>query len=220
LQYTALVTLDFDGITLDRTPDAAALLQGPGQRLQLLARQRQTPYHSDGLAPPALGLPVQPDDAVTAGGCGAVLPAYTVGDRAVALGAKASGFGGVDEAGAAFVLSLHGRGVSFSMGRRYITCLSLRTVRGRLLQGSRSGMGGRAMTELEEVQRQLAELQSQLAFQEHTVQSLNDALAVQQQEILLLRQQLALLKQRQDEHSAQLDTVHGGGLGQEKPPHY
>ena len=76
------------------------------------------------------------------------------------------------------------------------------------------------MTELEAVQRQLVELQSQLAFQEHTVQSLNDALAVQQQEILLLRQQLALLKQRQDEHSAQLDTAHGGGAVQEKPPHY
>ena len=76
------------------------------------------------------------------------------------------------------------------------------------------------MTELEAVQRQLAELQSQLAFQEHTVQSLNDALAVQQQEILLLRQQLALLKQRQDEHAAQLDTGLGAGLPQEKPPHY
>ena len=76
------------------------------------------------------------------------------------------------------------------------------------------------MTGLEEVQRQLAELQSQLAFQEHTVQSLNDALATQQQEILLLRQQLALLKQRQDEHSAQLDTGQGTGLPQEKPPHY
>lgn len=76
------------------------------------------------------------------------------------------------------------------------------------------------MKELEAVQRQLAELQSQLAFQEHTVQSLNDALAVQQQEILLLRQQLALLKQRQDEQAVQLDTGQGPGLLAEKPPHY
>ena len=76
------------------------------------------------------------------------------------------------------------------------------------------------MTELEAVQGQLAELQSQLAFQEHTVQSLNDALAVQQQEILLLRQQLALLKQRQDEQAVQLDTGQGGGPLAEKPPHY
>ena len=76
------------------------------------------------------------------------------------------------------------------------------------------------MTELDEIRRQLAELQSQLAFQEHTVQSLNDALAVQQQEILLLRQQLALLKQRQDEHAVQLDSGQGAGRLQEKPPHY
>ena len=76
------------------------------------------------------------------------------------------------------------------------------------------------MTEFEEVHRQLAELQSQLAFQEHTVQDLNDALAAQQREILLLREQVALLKRRQDEQAAQLDTGQGAGPAQEKPPHY
>jgi SlyX protein len=62
--------------------------------------------------------------------------------------------------------------------------------------------------------RQLEEVQSQLAFQEHALESLNEALAQQQQEILLLRRQLELLKQRQDE----VGVTQAGG--EEKPPHY
>lgn len=72
---------------------------------------------------------------------------------------------------------------------------------------------------LEEVVEQLVDLQSQLAFHEDTVAALNEAMASQQQEILVLRQQLTLLKQRQEETQAQVEQ--GGPSGDmEKPPHY
>ena len=73
------------------------------------------------------------------------------------------------------------------------------------------------MADIDELREQLAEVQSQLAFQEDTVAALNEVLAGQQQEILLLRRQLELLKQRQDEQAAQADP---GAPVDEKPPHY
>ena len=76
--------------------------------------------------------------------------------------------------------------------------------------------------EIDELRQQLMEVQSQLAFQEDTVQSLNDALALQQQEILTLRRQLELIKLRQDEQAAGAGqhTDQPGGPVDEKPPHY
>lgn len=65
----------------------------------------------------------------------------------------------------------------------------------------------------------LRELQSQLAFQEDTLSALNDALAGQQRELLVLRRQVELLKQQQDEHTATLAELSGGG-DSERPPHY
>ncbi len=73
--------------------------------------------------------------------------------------------------------------------------------------------------EADELVRQLAEVQSQLAFQEDTLAALNEAVASQQQEILVLRGQLALLKQRQDEQAAQFDPS-TAAPADEKPPHY
>jgi len=70
---------------------------------------------------------------------------------------------------------------------------------------------------IEELQQQLVDVQTQLAYQEDTVRQLNQALAAQQQEILVLRRQMQLLKQRQDEQG------HAGGTPaplDEKPPHY
>lgn len=72
---------------------------------------------------------------------------------------------------------------------------------------------------LEDVLEQLVELQSQMAFQEDTAATLNEAVAAQQQEILVLRQQLTLLKQRQEEVQAQIDQG-GPSPAMEKPPHY
>ena len=66
----------------------------------------------------------------------------------------------------------------------------------------------------------LQELQSQLAFQDDTIAALNDAVSAQQQEILLLRRQLELLKQRQDEQAAALEEIPGADVASERPPHY
>lgn len=68
--------------------------------------------------------------------------------------------------------------------------------------------------------QQLHELQSQLAFQEDALESLNGAMAAQQQEILVLRRQLELLKQRQDEQMAGTGSGAGADNADEKPPHY
>jgi SlyX protein len=70
----------------------------------------------------------------------------------------------------------------------------------------------------EELRAQLEEVQTQLAYQEDAVRELNDALSLQQQEILLLRRQIQLLKQRQDEQGT---GSHGAAApADEKPPHY
>ena len=53
--------------------------------------------------------------------------------------------------------------------------------------------------DIDELKQLVMELQSQLAFQEDAVGSLDQALAQQQQEIMLLRRQLEILRQRQQE---------------------
>lgn len=64
---------------------------------------------------------------------------------------------------------------------------------------------------------ELIELQTQLAFQEHTIAELNTALTSQQQQIDLLRLELKLLRERLGELD---DRVHSGPEQQQKPPHY
>ena len=72
--------------------------------------------------------------------------------------------------------------------------------------------------ELESLKKQVAELQSQLAFQEDAISGLDAALAQQQGAILLLRRQVELLGER-------LRAEDGEAAGtalplDEKPPHY
>jgi SlyX protein len=74
--------------------------------------------------------------------------------------------------------------------------------------------------DVDELRQQLVEVQSHIAFQDDTVQALNDALALEQQGILLLRRQQEMLKQRQDEQAAVADAGDAGGPADEKPPHY
>ncbi|MEH6588278.1 MAG: SlyX family protein [Halioglobus sp.] len=74
------------------------------------------------------------------------------------------------------------------------------------------------MSDIEDLAQQLVEVQSQMAFQEDTVNALNEAVISQQKEILVLREQLALLKQRQEEAAAQMDQA--APTIDEKPPHY
>ncbi len=68
-------------------------------------------------------------------------------------------------------------------------------------------------------QQQLVELQSQLAFQEDVVHQLNEALAAQQRELLSLRRELELLRERLAEQGRRLDGVEPGPPD-ERPPHY
>ena len=74
------------------------------------------------------------------------------------------------------------------------------------------------LADIDELRQQLEEVQTQMAYQEDTVRLLNDALAQQQQEILLLRRQIQLVKQRQDEQGA--DPGAAAAPMDEKPPHY
>ncbi len=73
------------------------------------------------------------------------------------------------------------------------------------------------MADIDEIKQYLVDVQTQLAYQEDTVRELNEALSRQQQEILVLRRQLQLLKQRQDEQGT--GPAAAAPL-EEKPPHY
>ena len=69
----------------------------------------------------------------------------------------------------------------------------------------------------------LLALEEELAFQGESLRSLNDALAVQQQDMLLLRRQLTLLAAevqalRRASGVESVDTVDVDG--DDKPPHY
>ena len=75
------------------------------------------------------------------------------------------------------------------------------------------------MGDLEKLAGDLVELQSQMAFQEDMISSLNEALTEQQREVLLVRRQLELLKQRLEEQALSSDSV-PPSAGHERPPHY
>lgn len=63
----------------------------------------------------------------------------------------------------------------------------------------------------------LIELQTQLAFQEHTIAELNSALTSQQQQLDLLRKEINLLK---EQLGTLEDRVEAGPPADELPPHY
>jgi SlyX protein len=73
--------------------------------------------------------------------------------------------------------------------------------------------------DFEKLAGDLVELQSQVAFQEDMMSSLNEALTEQQREVLLLRRQVELLKQRLEEQALSSDSV-AAPAGHERPPHY
>lgn len=65
------------------------------------------------------------------------------------------------------------------------------------------------------LEARIAELEMQQAFQEDTIQALNDVVVEQQQQLIRLSKQLELLAQRQkDVHNQYDDTPN------EPPPHY
>lgn len=67
-----------------------------------------------------------------------------------------------------------------------------------------------------ELERRIADLETRLAFQDDTIQALNDVLVAQQAAVERLQAQLKLLARRQE------DLQNGGGIEGEEapPPHY
>lgn len=74
--------------------------------------------------------------------------------------------------------------------------------------------------DIDMLKQQMMELQSQLAFQEDALGSLDTALAAQQQEILVLRRQVELLRARQREQESNSEAGVASAPLDEKPPHY
>ncbi|KGS15824.1 MULTISPECIES: SlyX family protein [Pseudomonas syringae group] len=60
------------------------------------------------------------------------------------------------------------------------------------------------------------ELESRMAFQDDTIQALNDVLIKQQRELEHLQQQMAAMLKRQEEMGSQFDTFEEDA----PPPHY
>ncbi|WP_439861393.1 SlyX family protein [Pseudomonas sp. MBLB4136] len=66
------------------------------------------------------------------------------------------------------------------------------------------------------VEARITELESRLAFQDDTIQALNDELVAQQRVLERVQLQLEALAKRQEEIGGQLDTADDEAL----PPHY
>lgn len=67
--------------------------------------------------------------------------------------------------------------------------------------------------------RELEALQTTIAFQEHTIGELNDALIGQQKQLDLLRLELRLLREKLGDLEGRVDSK-PHSAAEEKPPHY
>jgi SlyX protein len=65
-------------------------------------------------------------------------------------------------------------------------------------------------------EQRITDLESRLAFQDDTIQALNDVLVAQQRELERLQLQVAALARRQEEIGGQLDAAED----EVPPPHY
>jgi SlyX protein len=68
----------------------------------------------------------------------------------------------------------------------------------------------------QELQDRVTDLESRLAFQDDTIQALNDVLVEQQRVVERLRLQMAALLRRQEEMSGQFESSEE----EAPPPHY
>ncbi|PWK44653.1 SlyX family protein [Pseudomonas sp. B21-040] len=66
------------------------------------------------------------------------------------------------------------------------------------------------------LEERVTDLESQLAFQDDTIQALSDVLATQQRAVERLQLQMAALLKRQEEMAGQFDTFEE----EAPPPHY
>lgn len=67
-----------------------------------------------------------------------------------------------------------------------------------------------------EIEQRLAELEARLAFQDDTIQTLNDVLVEQQRMVERMQAQLGLLARRQEDIQSRID----GEEDDSPPPHY
>jgi SlyX protein len=67
--------------------------------------------------------------------------------------------------------------------------------------------------------QQLDELQMHIAFQEHTISELNEALIGQQKQLDLLRLEVQLLREKLGDVEGRLDSK-PHSAADERPPHY
>jgi SlyX protein len=65
-------------------------------------------------------------------------------------------------------------------------------------------------------EQRITDLESRLAFQDDTIQTLNDVLVAQQRELERLQLQIAALARRQEEVGGQIDADED----EAPPPHY
>jgi SlyX protein len=72
-------------------------------------------------------------------------------------------------------------------------------------------------TNLEE---RLIELETRLAYQDHTIQQLNDVVSLQQKQIDQLNVTLKSLVERLREAAGDVSDFNAGDPASEKPPHY
>ena len=70
------------------------------------------------------------------------------------------------------------------------------------------------------LEQSLIDLQTRLAFQEDTLQSLNDVVADHQREIGDIRRQVGALIGQLEQVLVELDSGAGAGPFDERPPHY
>ena len=66
------------------------------------------------------------------------------------------------------------------------------------------------------LEKRVTDLESQLAFQDDTIQALSDVLATQQRAVERLQLQMAALLKRQEEMAGQFETFEE----EAPPPHY
>ncbi|MBU2986002.1 SlyX family protein [Saccharophagus degradans] len=64
------------------------------------------------------------------------------------------------------------------------------------------------------------DLQTRLAYQEDTLNKLNDLVVLQTRELADVKKQLALVYKKMSDMSYQLESQQDGGVDSEVPPHY
>ncbi|NRB40363.1 MAG: SlyX family protein [Pseudomonadales bacterium] len=72
---------------------------------------------------------------------------------------------------------------------------------------------------MSEIEDQMIDLQTQLAYQEDTIQALNDMVVLQQQDIMLLKQQMAQLLEDL-RGTLEEGQSNAGSVFDDRPPHY